>query len=70
MTGQPVLGSLEWMNRSMRTVNPVLTTDRFGGVLIAQYSDETGYNPYTTEDGTADYTIEHYEPIRDLVRWM
>lgn len=67
---QPIPGSLQWMNLSMRTVNAVLTTDRFGGLLIAQYSDEVGYTAYTTEDGTADYTIENYEKIRDIVRWI
>lgn len=67
---QPVLGSVAWMNQSMRTVIPVLTTDRFGGILIAQYSDEVGYTAYTTEDLTADYTIENYQVIRDIVRWI
>lgn len=31
-------GSIAWMNQSMRTVNPVLTTDRFGGILIVRWT--------------------------------
>lgn len=62
-------GNIGWMNQSMRTVNPVQTVDRFG-VLIDQYSDESGFINYTTENGISDYTIENYELTRDLVRWI
>lgn len=59
-------GNIGWMNQSTRTVHAVQTLDQ-NGILVNQYSDETGFINYTTEDLTSDYIIEN--PVFDLVRW-
>lgn len=64
---QPILGSIAWMNQSMRTVHSVGTLDK-SGILVNQLSDESGFINLTTEDATSDLTIEN--PIFDLVRWI
>lgn len=70
MADQPVLGSLAWMNYTMRSVHPVYDGSQLAqaGFILASDSGIT----LTADDGTTVLTTEDFSQtvIGQLVRWI
>lgn len=72
MANQPILGSVEWMNQSMRTVNPVYDAKPIKNfaALTSTYTPFTNHlltdnNGVVLTNKLITYTIKNH-----LVRWM
>lgn len=72
MANQPILGSVEWMNQSMRTVHPVYDSKpkKNFSALTATYTPIANHaltdnNGVVLTNKPVTYTL-----INHLVRWM